>query len=290
MTSAVAITLLISLDQLCSNSERAADYLFLAACVGRKDIPLDLLPASSSRQREEAVKVLSGYGLVTRRPAESSLDLHQLVHRALRKWLRRQERLDEWTGNANRGLCRVFPGNEHSSRSKWRRLLPHAKYVLSHSPSEQEGGHRLELAWKSATALYNDGRWTEAEQLDVQVMETRKRVLGEEHPSTLTSMANLASTYRNQGRWKEAEELQAKELEICSRLLGKEHPDTLTSMNNFAFTLKGQGLTNKAISLMENCCRLRTVSLGPQHPFTISCREALATWQLEAIELNKHNT
>jgi hypothetical protein len=31
------------------------------------------------------------------------------------------------------------------------------------------------------------------------------RVLGDEHPNTLTSMANLASTYRNQGRWKEPE-------------------------------------------------------------------------------------
>ena len=28
----------------------------------------------------------------------------------------------------------------------------------------------------------------------VQVMETSKRVLGAEHPDTLTSMANLAST------------------------------------------------------------------------------------------------
>ncbi|KAF2678639.1 hypothetical protein K458DRAFT_422874 [Lentithecium fluviatile CBS 122367] len=58
-------------------------------------------------------------------------------------------------------------------------------------------------------------------------------------------------------------------------------------MNNLAFTLKGQGLTNRAISLMENCCRLQTVVLGPQHPFTISSHEALATWQLEAIELSK---
>ena len=32
-------------------------------------------------------------------------------------------------------------------------------------------------------------------------METSKRVLGAEHPDTLTSMANLASTYQNQGRW-----------------------------------------------------------------------------------------
>ena len=42
----------------------------------------------------------------------------------------------------------------------------------------------------------------------MRVMETRKKVLGAEHPSTLTSMANLASTYWNQGRWKEVEELE----------------------------------------------------------------------------------
>ncbi|KAF8232634.1 hypothetical protein L208DRAFT_1561237, partial [Tricholoma matsutake] len=36
----------------------------------------------------------------------------------------------------------------------------------------------------------------------VQVMEMRKRVLGAEHPDTLTSMANLLSMYSNQGWWK----------------------------------------------------------------------------------------
>ena len=67
-------------------------------------------------------------------------------------------------------------------------------------------------------------------------MEIRKRVLGAEHPSTLTSMANLASTYRNQGRWKEAEELEVQVMETSSRVLGAEHPDTLTSMANLAST------------------------------------------------------
>jgi hypothetical protein len=38
-------------------------------------------------------------------------------------------------------------------------------------------------------------------------METRKVKLGVDHPDTLTSMANLASTYKNQGRWEEAEQL-----------------------------------------------------------------------------------
>ena len=32
------------------------------------------------------------------------------------------------------------------------------------------------------------------------MIEIRKRVLGEEHPNTLNSIANLASIYWNQGR------------------------------------------------------------------------------------------
>jgi hypothetical protein len=44
-------------------------------------------------------------------------------------------------------------------------------------------------------------------------MEKRKQVLGDDHPDTLTSMANLASTYRNLGRWKEAETLQVVVME-----------------------------------------------------------------------------
>jgi Tetratricopeptide repeat len=69
----------------------------------------------------------------------------------------------------------------------------------------------------------------------MQVIETRKRVLRDEHPSTLT---NQASTYRNQGRWTEAEELNVQVMETRRKGLGPEHPDTLTSMNNLAFTLK----------------------------------------------------
>ncbi|OCK76768.1 hypothetical protein K432DRAFT_265065, partial [Lepidopterella palustris CBS 459.81] len=43
----------------------------------------------------------------------------------------------------------------------------------------------------------NQGRWKEAEKMDVQVMEMSSRVLGEEHPDTLTSMAHLAHTWKS---------------------------------------------------------------------------------------------
>ena len=38
--------------------------------------------------------------------------------------------------------------------------------------------------------------------------DARLRVLGADHPDTLSAIGNLAETYRDTGRWKEAEKLQ----------------------------------------------------------------------------------
>jgi hypothetical protein len=65
-------------------------------------------------------------------------------------------------------------------------------------------------------------------------MNARKTKLGSDHPDTLTSMANLASTYRNQGRWDEAEKLEVDVMNARKTKLGSDHPDTLTSMANLA--------------------------------------------------------
>ena len=77
----------------------------------------------------------------------------------------------------------------------------------------------------------------------------RKRVLGQEHPDTLTSMGNLASMYRNQGRRKEAEELEVQVMEAGKRVLGKERPSTLTSMANLALKFSNQGRWKEAEEL-----------------------------------------
>jgi hypothetical protein len=82
-------------------------------------------------------------------------------------------------------------------------------------------------------------------------------VLGQEHPDTLTSMNNLASTFWNQGRWKEAEELFVQVVETRKRVLGQEHPDTLISMNNLAWTWKGQNRDAEALELISSCLELR---------------------------------
>jgi len=67
-------------------------------------------------------------------------------------------------------------------------------------------------------------------------MEMSLRVLREEYLDTLTSIANLASTFWNQGRWKEAEELEVQVMEISLRVLREEYLDTLTSIVNLVST------------------------------------------------------
>jgi tetratricopeptide (TPR) repeat protein len=272
----VAATLFLSMDQISRENAFATDYLFLAACVDRKDISLDLLKAPTSQAREDAVRLLDKYALVTRRPAESALDLHQLVHQALRKRLQVQGRLTQWTRRTITQLLQVYPDYRHSNRSKWRRLLPHAQYALSHSPADDDEQERLRLAWKCALTLQDDGRYEEAEELEVQVMQTTKRVLGDEHPDTLTSMANLALTYMNQGRWKEAEELQVQVMQTTKRVLGDEHPDTLTSMNNLAVTYKNQGRWRRAEELQVQVMQTTKRVLGDEHPDTLNSMGNLA--------------
>jgi hypothetical protein len=60
-------------------------------------------------------------------------------------------------------------------------------------------------------------------------METSKKKLGADHPYTLTSMANLAFTWKGTGRETEAVRLMEECVESRKRVLGLNHPYTLFS-------------------------------------------------------------
>jgi len=84
--------------------------------------------------------------------------------------------------------------------------------------------------------LWQQGYSKEAETLYIEVLDKRNKILGVEHPDTITAMANLATTYRNLGKYTEAEKLEMKVLDASNRILGVEHPDTITAMGNLAAT------------------------------------------------------
>ncbi len=128
---------------------------------------------------------------------------------------------------------------------------------------------------------YAEGRWTETEQLQAQVMEIRKMELGANHPITLRCMANLATTYRDQGRRKEAEQLQVQVMGIRKTELGADHPDTLPGMVNPAYTWKSQGRIADAMELMEQSVQAHIRVLGAEHRHTIRSLSALRDWREE---------
>ena len=74
-----------------------------------------------------------------------------------------------------------------------------------------------------------------------QTLADRERVLGPDHPDTLTSRNNLAVAYRDAGRTAEAITLHEQTLADRERVLGPDHPDTLTSRNNLALAYRDAG-------------------------------------------------
>jgi tetratricopeptide (TPR) repeat protein len=274
----VATTWLISFEEIRYCDPLAAEFLSFIACVDLKDVLQSLLPPGPSRKKEiDAIGTLDAYSFISRRPADLALDIHRLVHLATRSWLRKKGLLTQWTERAVTRLEDVFPDNDHQNRSVWRRYLTHAHYVLKSNLIEKCRENRISLAEKFGLCLCSDGRFNDAEELFVQVMKMRKRVLGEEHPDTLTSMNHLASTYQNQGRWKEAEDLFVQVIETRKRVLGQEHLDTLKNMNNLASTYLNQGRWKEAEDLFVQVMETSKRVLGQEHLDTLTSMNNLAS-------------
>ena len=64
----------------------------------------------------------------------------------------------------------------------------------------------------------------------MHMMETFKKKLGADHPSTLTSMNNLAYTQKSLGREVEAIELMRECVQLCQQRFKPNHPNLLSSL------------------------------------------------------------
>ena len=74
----------------------------------------------------------------------------------------------------------------------------------------------------------------------------RRRVLGEDHPHTLTSASNLAAHLRALGDHKRACHLDEDTLARSRRVLGEDHPYTLSLAGNLAVDLRALGDNERA--------------------------------------------
>ncbi|KAJ4309322.1 hypothetical protein N0V84_011561 [Fusarium piperis] len=156
-------------------------------------------------------------------------------------------------------------------------LLPHVESLLEEKPPDEGLQNWACLLRNCARYMLTIGNYTAAEKLGGKAVETWTKVLGEEHPNTLTSMNNLALTFWNQGRWKEAEELQVRVMETRKRVLGEEHLNTLTSMANLASIFSNQGRWKEAEELQAQELEICSKVLGEEHPSTLTSMANLAS-------------
>ena len=125
-------------------------------------------------------------------------------------------------------------------------------------------------------ALYNQGKYSEAEPLYRKALDINRAVLGENHPDTATSYSNVASNLGDQGRYREAEPLFRKALGIYRAVLGENHPYTSTSYDNVALSLSKQGRYGEAESLYRKALDINRAVLSENHPYTSTSYDNVA--------------
>ncbi|MFJ7592325.1 tetratricopeptide repeat protein [Streptomyces sp. NPDC097617] len=102
-----------------------------------------------------------------------------------------------------------------------------------------------------------------------------ERVLGPEHPDTLTARGNLAGAYGQAGRIDDAITSETQNVKDLERVLGPEHPDTLTARANLAASYQRAGRVAEAVVLLAQVVSDRQRVLGPRHPATVSAQGGL---------------
>ncbi|KAL5047111.1 hypothetical protein BDW71DRAFT_50813 [Aspergillus fruticulosus] len=272
----VITTWLISFNQIQDQNRAAADYLSFMACINPRNIPQSLLLSQSTKKQTiDALGLLNAYSFTNSQDADISM--HRLVHIATRNWLKRNKLFSHWIQKVADRIQEVFPNDHYTNRALWRKYLPHALALVQEDTFIEQQEQYTDLIQKTADCLARDGRFHEAEALYIKLLRIDQKRNGPEHPSTLTSMVNLSSTYRSQGQWNEAEKLEMKVLQTSKAVLGTEHPFTLASIANLALTYWNQGRWDEAEKLNVQVMETWKTVLGEQHPSTLTSMANLAS-------------
>jgi tetratricopeptide (TPR) repeat protein len=306
--NSVMHTWLISMKQIAEESECGERILNTIAFLDNQNIPFELLSAAAGVAYSEDQVLLAAarlieYSFLQRQRAINDelpvYEQHRLVQLAARNALT-FEKSRFYSGKALDIMADVFPSGVHGTWNTCKSYLPHSLKAVEWREAEGYCDLAPILLARIGRYYWEQGQSDAAEELDVQVLELRKAVLGEKHPDTFLAMANLASTWQQQGRSDQAEELKVQVLELRKAVLGEKHPDTIMAMANLASTWWQQGRSDVAGGLDVRVLELRKAVLGEKHPDTILAMANLAsTWwqqgrsdaaeelQVQVLELRK---
>ena len=81
--------------------------------------------------------------------------------------------------------------------------------------------------------LHHQEKYKEAEKLYQQNLEASEKVLGLEHPDTLTIVYNFAHLFHDQQQYDKASDLYLRALKGCVKTLGLDHPKTVSCSRHY---------------------------------------------------------
>ncbi len=135
---------------------------------------------------------------------------------------------------------------------------------------------RAALIHNYARILQEEGDLAGARSHYEQVLRDRTQTCGEEHPDTLQTLNNLASTVYFQGNIDEAASLFERLFNARQRHLGGAHPDTLLARQGLALCKQAQGDLEGARSDYDAAYAGLCSSLGEEHPTVLVVLQNLA--------------
>lgn len=128
-----------------------------------------------------------------------------------------------------------------------------------------------------ASTLLSLGLLEGAVAPQAEALETRRRILGNDHPDTLRSAGEHAELLREQGKFAEAEPLFREAMEGRRRVVGDEHPDTLAAIGRMGSLLQAQGKLDEAELFFREALDGRRRELGNEHPDTLASLRDMAS-------------
>lgn len=266
----------------------ALQVLRVLAWYGAEAVPRTLLaPLADPAKLTTALGALAAYNMITLTP--QTVTVHRLVQAVTRAPdptdpHRRPTDIDQARHQAIDLLGQALPPDHQDPTHwpAWRTLLPHIDALAARTTVDDDG---LALLLNEAgTFLHDQGAIHRAIAYHRRALTDFQRLLGDDHPLTLTSRNNLALAYQTSGDSKRAIPLLKQTLADKARVLGADHPHTLTTRNNLALAYQEAGDLKRAIPLLEQALTDKERVLGADHPRTRASRDYLADTYRQAEE------
>ena len=238
-----------------------------------------------------AVGRLAAYSMLT--ADESTLAMHRLVQAVTRTpdasdSHRDPQQIDAARHQATRQLTAALPDPEDPAGwPTWRILIPHIDALASHAPPDTDSQDTAGLFNEVGVYLYDQGQPGRAAAYLQRALAGRERVMGADHPATLTSRNNLAAAHQSAGDLGRAIPLHEQALADCERVMGADHPQTLGSRNSLAEAYRAAGDLGRAIALHEQTLADRQRVQGTNHLQTLVSRNNLALAHQDAGDLGR---